>query len=135
MRGLDRFWRDEKGAVTVEFVVIVPFFIFVMIFFADAATIYLTHTEMYNVARDAARRMATGELRTEDEVVAYASQKLLLGGRTYDVYTGFDKTRFVAVAVPVPQAAIFGFFFRHLLGESLIASAGVVQEPRVMPAS
>lgn len=133
MQGLGCLVRDEKGAVTIEFTMLVPYFIFLMIFFADAAVMYLTHSEMYNVARDAARRMATGQLKTQDDVAAYAATHLFLGSRTYNVHTGFGNTRFVAVEVPVYQAAIFGFFFRPILGENLIATATMVRERPLLP--
>ena len=131
MPSIDRFMRDEKGAVTIEFTTLVPFFIFLMVFFADAVALYLTHSEMYNVARDAARRMSTGELKNSDDVVAYAAEHLFLGGRTYNVYTGFSTTSAVLVEVPVSEAAIFGYFFSPILGESFIASATVARERRL----
>ena len=134
MQSLGRFTRDEKGAVTIEFTVLVPFFIFLFIFFVDAAVIYLTHSEMYNVARDAARRMATGELKDPAEVTQYASEHLFLGNRTYNIYTVFSGTRTVLVEIPVNQAAIFGLFFQAIIGESLIATASVVREPHLVEA-
>lgn len=132
MQSLGQFTRDEKGAVTVEFTVLVPFVIFLFVFFVDAAVIYLTHSEMYNVARDAARRMATGELENSGAVTQYASEHLFLGQRTYNVYTVFGVTSTVLVEIPVGQAAIFGMFFRPIIGESLIATANVVREPRLV---
>ena len=56
------FFKDEKGAVTMEFTVLVPFFVVLLIFFADASVIYFTHSEMFNAARDISRRMSTGQI-------------------------------------------------------------------------
>lgn len=125
--------RDERGAVTGEFTVVVPFFVFLLVFFADATILYLTHTEMYNLARDAARRMSTGELQNADEVVAYASERMFLGQRLYTVYTDFgaNGNMQVLVEVPVGEAAIFGFFFTPLMGRELVALAAAGQEPAV----
>lgn len=133
MYGLGNFLRDDKGAVTIEFTVLVPFFIFMLVIFADFAAVYLTHTEMYNVARDAARRMSTGELKNADEVVAYASEHMFLGQRLYTVFTDFgpNGNMQVLVEIPVGEAAIFGFFMRPLIGESLTALATVSAEPGV----
>lgn len=133
MYGLGNFLRDDKGAVTIEFTVLVPFFIFMLVIFADFAAVYLTHTEMYNVARDAARRMSTGELKNADEVVAYAGEHMYLGQRIYTVATNFgpDGNMQVLVEVPVAEAAFFGVFLRPLIGESLTALATVSAEPGV----
>ena len=83
MRMIDRFVSDTRGAVTIEFVVLFPAFVFLLIFFADASIIYLTHSEMYNAARDTARRISTHELDTPEAVQAYAAERLNLGFRTY----------------------------------------------------
>lgn len=132
---ISRFASDEKGAVTVEFTVLVPFFIFLLVLFSDAAVIYLTHSEMYNLTRDAARRMATRELKDEGDVKAYAESHLFLSERTYTIQTEFESEIRVIIAVPVGEAAIFGAFFRPILGKSLIASATAQLEPRVLPTS
>ena len=133
MRSVDRLLRDEKGAVSIQFTVIVPFFILMLVIFTDLAVIYLTHSEMYNVARDAVRRMSTGELTTEDQVVAYAAEHLHLGNRQYYVHSGFSGEMRIAVVLPVREAAVFGVdtFMGAILGESLIATATMRREPGV----
>lgn len=133
MQGIGRMLRDEGGAATIPFVVIFPFFIFMMILFTDCAVIYLTHSEMYNVARDAVRRMSTGQLTSEDEVTAYAAEHLHLGGRRYVVHSGFSGEMRIAIVVPVRQAAVFGldFMLNPIMGDSLIATAVMRREPGV----
>lgn len=135
MQSFGKFVRDEKGAVTVEFTMLFPFFILLMIFFVDACVIYLTHTEINNVARDAARRMSTGELTTPEEVVAYAGEHLYLGSRTYTVQSDFGANMRVIVEVPMQQAVFFGVFFRPVLGESLLVISTMRREPLITAAS
>ncbi len=60
MRSVFTFLRDEKGAVTIEFVLWVPIFVGLFVLVTDASIIYLTHSEMWSVARDTTRRMTTG---------------------------------------------------------------------------
>lgn len=121
---------DEKGAVTAEFTVLVPFFIFLLVIFADASVIYLTHSEMYNGARDIARRMSTEEIRTEADARDYAAAQLHLGRRTYLVSTEFGGEMRVRIAVPLGEAAIFGYFFSPILGQRhLTADAAMRREP------
>lgn len=124
-----RFLRDERGAVTIEFTFLVPFFVLLLVLFADSAVVYLTHTEMFNVARDAARRMSTGQLKTNAEVVTYAQQHLHLGSRTYGIEPNFGSNNQVTVFIHVSEAAIFGYWFGPVLGQTLAATATVQAEP------
>ena len=127
--GIDGFLNDESGALTIEFTTLVPFFVFLLVLFADASILYLTHSEMYNVARDAARRMSTEELRSGQDVVAYASQRLNLGDREYTVSAKFGGDMGVVISVPLGEAAISGYFFSPVIGRHLVASASVRREP------
>lgn len=132
MRGVRDFLRDQTGAVTIEFVTLVPAFIFLAIFFMDASVLYLTRSEMHNVARDIARKMAVGRITTAEEARAYAAQHLFLGNRTYtvdvvDPRLNVDMT--VRIMVNVGDAAISGAFFQTIVGRTMIATATVGKEP------
>ena len=83
MRGILTFFRDDRGSQTIEFVLWLPITVALLIIIIDASMLYLTHTEMWNVARDTARRMTTGVLATEDLAEAYANEQLNLY-RTFD---------------------------------------------------
>lgn len=135
MNGLKRFLRDSRGAVTVEFTVLVPAFVFIMILFVDTSIVYLTHSEMYNSARDIARRMSTHQLETPADVQAYAVQNLTLGARQYVVTPDFGGVMSVSITVSVSDAAFFGAFFQPLLGKALIATASVRSETRLIGTS
>ena len=136
MRSFDRFIKDSKGAVTLEFTVLVPAFVFLMVIFTDTSVVYLTHSEMYNAARDIARRMATHQLQTDTDVRAYAAQTLSLGARTYNVTPDFtNSVMSVTISVSVGQAVFFGAFFEPILGRSLVATASVNTEAWLIEAS
>ena len=81
MRTISTFLRDETGAVTIEFILWVPVFVGLLVFVTDASIIYLTHSEMWSVARDTARRMTTarfsGVSLRSDMIGAGSSFKIL----------------------------------------------------------
>lgn len=129
MRGVGRFLSDEQGAVTIEFTILVPVFILMLVLFADASLIYQTHSEMFNVARDIARRMSTEQIKTPEEVRNYAAEHLFLGQRTYIVDPDFGGEMRVTIVTGLDNATIFGFFFRPILGRELLASAAMRREP------
>jgi Flp pilus assembly protein TadG len=125
------FLGDETGAVSLEFTVLLPFFVLLLVFFADAAVIYLSHSEMYSAARGLARQMAVETITTQEEVDTYAASHLFLGGRTYQVQATFGTEMQVTISVPIGEAAIFGLFVEPIIGRQLTASATMRREPMV----
>lgn len=131
MRNLGAFIRCERGGPTIEFTALFPFFMFLLIFFVDAAVIYLTQSQMHNTARDIVRRMSTGQLTTVDQVRDYAETRLHLGGREYELQVDFSTERMVVISVPLANAAIFGTFFQPVLGNTVIVTSRLRGEPLV----
>ena len=135
MRSLEKFLIDQTGAITIEFTTLVPAFILILVYFIDASMVYLTRSEMYNVARDAARRMSTDELTTPQAVRDYVSQHLHLGDRTYVIDPDFDADMTLTIGIPIGDAAIFGVWFHTFMNtdsfvENVIwARATVRREP------
>ncbi len=130
MRSVFTFLRDEKAAVTIEFVLWVPIFIGLFVFVTDASIIYLTHSEMWSVARDTTRRMTTGEITTDAEAREHAAARLFLGSRTYVIDPELASSDLnITIAIGLDDAAIFGFFFKGILGQSLVASVTMRKEP------
>lgn len=123
------FLSDDTGAVTTEFTVLVPFFLMLLILFADGSTVYLTHSEMYTAARDTARRMSTEEITTAQQARTYAAGRLLLSGRTYTVTPSFGGDMTVTISLSIEDAAIFGYFFKPILGRQLSATSTMRREP------
>ena len=131
MQSMFAFLRNETGAVTIEFVLWVPIFVGLLVFVTDASIIYLTHSEMWSVARDTTRRMTTGEITTRAQARDYAAAHLFLGNRTYviDPTDPAIADMNVTIAIGLDGAAIFGFFFKPILGKSLVASVTMRKEP------
>jgi Flp pilus assembly protein TadG len=121
---------NEKGAVTIEFVAVVPWFLVTMLFFTDCSILYLTHSDMFNTARDIARRMSTGQIGSVAEARDYALASLQLGDRVYVLATDPVLAELtVTISVPVWDAAIFGAWLRPVLGRTLTATATMRREP------
>ncbi|NIP76284.1 MAG: hypothetical protein GTN90_09990 [Xanthomonadales bacterium] len=84
---------------------------------------------MTNAARDIVRRMSTDQFTTITEVEDYAETKLLLGSREYNIQVEFGAEQIVVISVPMGEAAIFGLFFRPILGETLAVVSRQRREP------
>ncbi len=130
MRSVFTFLRAEKGAVTIEFILWVPIFVGLLVFVTDASIIYLTHSEMWSVARDTTRRMTTGQFTTPAQARDYAAARLFLGQRTYVIDPEFNSADLnIKIAIGLGDAAVFGFFFKPILGQSLVVDVVMRKEP------
>ena len=105
---LRRLVRSEIGSVTVEFVAWMPVFMFVLALTADACKLYLTQADMWTVARDTARRMATGQLATPTDAQNYAKQHLLYASSSYTYTITQDVDDTVEIKIPITDACVFG---------------------------
>ncbi len=142
MRGILTFLRDDRGSQTIEFVLWLPIIGALLVIISYASILYTTHTEMWNVARDTARRMTTGvfdveKVLDEDAAVAYAQEQLKLYeflGSGYDVTATEDtvtETMTVVITLGVTDgsydAGFFGAF--SLVGGTLAARVVMRAEP------
>ncbi len=123
---MSEFLRDEHGSATIEFVLWIPVYVIILVAVTDASILYLTHTEMWNTARDSARRISVGAMTAAD-VPDRAREKLLLAGRTYTVAGSDANPVIVEISVGVGDASIFGFF-GPVLGRQLTARVEMMKE-------
>lgn len=90
---LPRFARREDGNATVEFVLWLPLMMGIIVGAFDLNVMLLTQSNMHNVARDTARRLAVGDLN-QDTAANYARSQLTYMGFQYavNVTVGTDVT-------------------------------------------
>lgn len=126
---VSQFLRDEQGSATIEFVLWVPVFVVLLVATIDATVLYLHHTEMWNVSRDVARRVAVGDM-TEDQVAQVVQDELFLYADSYWVATSqpTDLDVKIAIQTSIADASVFGFF-KPVLGENLVALVTMRREP------
>ncbi len=127
--GLRGLLRDERGTATVEFVLWLPVFATIMLVAIDATVLYLHHTEMWNVARDVARRVAVGDI-DETEAKQYVADNLFLYTHNYRVHTSDPSSEeaMILIQTRVWDASVFGLF-GPILGEYLEAAVVMRKEP------
>jgi len=109
MRSVMHFLRDERGSQSIEFVLWVPIFVAILVIVVDASTLYITQTEMENVARDTARRMVKGLPAAQAEIHALNSMSLrelpYLVEATFSEDTGAE----VVISVETGTVSILGY--------------------------
>ena len=124
-----QFLRDEHGSATIEFVLWVPVFVVILVAATDATILYLHHTEMWNVSRDVARRVAVGDM-SEADAVDVVGNEMFLYSRAYTVSTSdpADLDVQIQIQTSVADASVFGFF-EPVLGRFLTAMVTMRREP------
>ena len=126
--------RDDRASVTIEFVLWIPIITGLLITAIDATTLYVTHTEMWNVARDTARRMVTGRFLTESEAEAYAQNAMNMRQAPYYVRATYDKNSEVEViiAISFSDVSIMGYGSPLVIFGSNVAAHVVMRpDPRI----
>jgi len=123
-----RFCRDERGSVTIEFVIWVVPFLFMLAATVDASMLYLTHTEMWNVARDIARRTSIGDIASESEALDYARDELHQFGNDYEISVDISSDIEVNIWTNFKDASVFGIF-GAVVGGDLVARVVMRREP------
>ena len=131
MRSIMTFLGDDSGSETVQFIVWLPLFAFLLVIVTDASFLYLYHTEMTNVARDTARRMTTGQIESNEDAQTHAYGQLFASNKPYSVIADYDPATAMTVVITVPMAdvTVFGFFVRPVLGETMNARVVMRSEP------
>ena len=133
MRWTSQFLDDEQGALTIEFILWIPIIVAVLITAIDATTVYVTHTEMWNVARNVARQMTTGVVGTEDEAEACATRLMALRDLPYYVDASYDPDSGarVAILLRVNDFAILGYSPLTIFGGDIMARVIMRPNPEV----
>lgn len=125
---VEKFLRDEAGSITVEFLLWLPVFIFVLAAVVDASSLFQVHADMQTVARDSARRMAMDEMDA-DAAQSYALNSLAavapytFAATAQGVGTGTHSFSVVTISVPIAEVSVFSFFSELLYGDAMAAAS------------
>lgn len=127
-----RSWRgfltDDDGAVTVEFMVMLPLFTTFLLLTADATFLFLRQTTLMNVARDTARAVSRYAM-TAAEAQTYAQMAATSGqGPATATVTIRNGAVTVQITTEARSAAPFGIV-NFAVGNKLSGVATNVMEP------
>ena len=103
--------RDQRGAAAVEFAFIMPILLLMFSGILQFGSVMFLENHMTNVAREASRRVAVGEL-TEADAATMVQGALVNWGVTYQVSIATvdaddgNQDVTVAISLPLPDAAL-----------------------------
>ena len=111
------FARNQDGSISVEMGFATILFVTLLTGVISVGSLFFVQGSMSDAARDAVRRLATGEM-TKAEAEAYAQNKLINWGMTYTVTADKDGTdATVNITVPMGEAALINYLDVFSSGE------------------
>lgn len=127
-RKLRSYLSDDRGAVTVEFMVMLPLFTTFLLLATDASMLFLRQTSLMNVARDTARAVSRYSMTpTEGKTYAEHAASTGQGAATADV-TIQNGAVTVLITTNAQSAAPFGIV-SFAVGDKLSGVAINTMEP------
>ncbi len=107
---LGRYLRDRGGASAVEFALVAPLLIGLLLGIIQYGSLFLVQTRMTDTARDTARRLAVGDLTSESDAEDYARARLADWSATFTATAVLpaagDRDVSVTITVPMAEAAL-----------------------------
>jgi Flp pilus assembly protein TadG len=122
------FRRDERGSITVEFVLWVPLLVAFLLFATDVTLAFMRQSHVWQVSRETARivsRYGMDEVQAE----AFARESGTMGTNVPDVDVRFDGTD-VIVTMSLPTASLTPFnTLGFVLGDRITSRVHHSMEP------
>ena len=115
---LKRFRNDEKGTVTIEFVLWLPVFIIIMSLVINTTMLMQTQTMMINVARDASRQVVLAAM-TKAQAEEFARSSL--NNHSYNIEV-VESAQVVTTNISVPFSDVV-MFGSQLAGDATLVAA------------
>lgn len=117
-RWSDSSFRREEGAATVEAVLWIPFFFFLLILILDASMIFHNQTTITRILQDANRNLSVGRFDTEAETESFVLTKVGKLSPSATANTNIT-AGLISTTVSVPMADL------TLLGSTSFASGNI----------
>ena len=127
LRRLPGSFGNGEGTITIEFTLMLPVFIVLLILTVNVASLFLTENDMYNVARDTVRRMSTRELKTAAAAQSYAQSRLYMQSNVYTITPTVGPDMTITITTPIAGAAVYAI--PPFNSGNLTATARMRREP------
>ncbi len=111
------FWNNTKAAVTIEFILWLPFMVTLLLFCYDIAVIRYHETQLDYAVQDVSRKVSVGEIPAEpDDIMAALSERYPLQVSTQAYPYEYEGIQIVEIIGSVRYDSIPLFPLRFLLG-------------------
>ena len=130
-RFVGRFARDESGAVTVEAVIWIPVFFFVLMLITDASLAFFSRAEAFRIVQNGNRAYSVGDLASTAAVETWV-EGAFTRSKSDDATTTIstDKTLVTTqLSFPIVQVVAFSTFGLPSTWKIVVSSQHYVEWP------
>jgi hypothetical protein len=114
---LRRFLRDEKGSYTIESVIWLPIYVFILALVMNVSMVFFNQSQLLRVVQDGNRSFAVGRIKSLDAVEVYVVERVAYLNATPQVRTqlvdGIIYTDLQIKAVELMPFVMLHKFFRN----------------------
>ena len=123
-----KFVQDNRGSVTIEFVIWLPFIGALLTFFAEVAFLFTVNAAMWSTTHDITRRLAHHQIQSSDADADFREQSFF-ASRDYRIDVEEDSEMVtVTVRLRVSDATLLGEIGRWISGD-LSSRVSMFREP------
>lgn len=127
IRKAKAFRKDADGSATIEFVIWLPLYVFILAMIADFSMVFMNQAKMWDAARDGARQIAFYRM-TAEEAEQHVASTLQNTAPNIDVSASDGDEVVVHVSTPIADASPIGLI-SHLMSGTLVARVSMSKEP------
>lgn len=81
------FWNDEEGSATIETVIWIPIFMFILALIINVSIVFFTESQILRVVQDGNRAFSLGRFEKVEEVEEYVLERLSYLDASLDIET------------------------------------------------
>ena len=123
------FFRDEKGSYTIESVIWLPIYVFILAIMMNVSMVFFNESQMLRVVQDSNRSFAVGRIDTLEAAEQYVLDRLAYLEVTPVVNSQLvDGIIYTNLSIPATQLMPFSMLHKFFNGTDIVVSAQQIVE-------
>lgn len=124
-----RFLRCETGSYTIESVIWLPIYVFVLALMMNVSMVFFNESQILRVVQDSNRSFAVGRINSLEAAEQYVIDRLAYLNVTPDVNSQLvDGIIYTNLSIPATQLMPFGMLHSFFASTNVVVSAQQVVE-------
>lgn len=128
-RWLKAFCRSESGSYTIESVIWLPIYVFILALMMNVSMVFFNESQLLRVVQDANRSFAVGRISTGEAVKQYVTDRIAYLNITPTVTTDIvDGIIYTNLSVTATDLMPFSMLHKFFAGTTIVVSAQQIVE-------
>lgn len=126
---LNRFVRCEAGSYTIESVIWLPIYVFVLALMMNISMVFFNESQILRVVQDSNRSFAVGRISSLEAAEQYVIDRIAYLNVTPSVNSQLvDGIIYTNLSIPATQLMPFGMLHKFFQGTNIVVSAQQIVE-------